>query len=113
MKIINAELTVSHPHMHNVLMQQLVIAGVPGVLLYAAFLLYLLWHAAESFRRRGGKDGTVRMILAGLLISLMAYGMLEPLLSPRTPVVTILFLLIAGYFTRCLPQEYEKTPISV
>ena len=112
MKIINAELTVSRSHMHNVLMQQLVIAGVPGVLLYAAFLLYLLWHAAESFRRRGGKDGTVRMILAGLLISLMAYGMLEPLLSPRTPVVTILFLLIAGYFTRCLPQEYGKAPIS-
>ena len=43
-------------------------------------------------------------MLSGILLALFAYSILEPLLSPKIPLSSLLFCLIAG----CLEGELRK-----
>ena len=92
------------PHMHNALLQQLMVAGVPGALLYLAAFCLTLRNVYLSFRRTGFKETTGNRVLSGILLALFAYSILEPLLSPKIPLSSLLFCLIAG----CLEGELRK-----
>ena len=92
------------PHMHNSLLQQLMVAGVPGALLYLTAFCLMLRNIYFSFRRTGLRETTGNRVLSGILLALFAYSILEPLLSPKIPLSSLLFCLIAG----CLEGELRK-----
>ena len=92
------------PHMHDAMLQQLMVAGVPGALLYLTTFCLTLRNIYLSFRRTGLKETTGNRVLSGILLALFAYSILEPLLSPKIPLSSLLFCMIAG----CLEGELRK-----
>ena len=92
------------PHMHNALLQQLMTVGVPGALLYVATFGIICKSIFLSIRQTGQKETTANRVLSGILLAMFAYGILEPLLSPKIPLASLLFCLIAG----CLEGEQRK-----
>ena len=85
----------SHVHMHNILVQQLMLAGIPGLLLYCLFLGMVLKKLLPALFRYGGDSGA-RQAIAALLAALLIYGVFEPLLCSRTAAASLLFCLCAG-----------------
>ena len=83
-------------HMHNILLQQLALAGVPGMLLYILWLLSLARDMAVYFFRRKDREARTMRVLSAALLGLLAYGVFEPLMSARFPLSSILFCLMAG-----------------
>lgn len=89
---VNARLTVPRHHMHNLLFQQLMTAGVPGLALYALFLLFLLRRMRPGLL--GGTDAAAA--LTATLAAGLVYGVFEPLLSMNAPLPSLLFAFAAG-----------------
>ena len=92
---VNQIVGLSHYHMHNVLMQQLMTSGVPGMAIYCLFFLSLFKKIALDVCHRGKKKGVMQPLEA-LLLALLVYGMFEPLLYETTPFSSLLFCLNAG-----------------
>ena len=113
MLAVNAELRSYAEHMHNVLMEQLIVAGVPGMLLCAVFLLYLLWQGARCFLRPPAERSLAPLILAAFLAALTVHGMLEPLLSRFSPLPSVLLCLTAGNLTSELSEEKTGGPPAI
>lgn len=88
---------VDHPytHMHNALMQQLMMSGVPGMVINCLFFLSLLKKIVLDVCYRRKKKGVMQP-LAALLLALLVYGMFEPLLYKGVAVSSLLFCLSAG-----------------
>ena len=88
---------VDHPytHMHNALMQQLMMSGVPGMVICCLFILSLLKKIVLDVCYRRKKKGVMQP-LAALLLALLVYGMFEPLLYKGVAVSSLLFCLSAG-----------------
>ena len=88
---------VDHPytHMHNALMQQLMMSGVPGMVINCLFILSLLKKIVLDVCYRRKKKGVMQP-LAALLLALLVYGMFEPLLYKGVAVSSLLFCLSAG-----------------
>ncbi len=86
-----------HPytHMHNALMQQLMMSGVPGMVICCLFILSLLKKIVLDVCYRRKKKGVMQP-LAALLLALLVYGMFEPLLYKGVAVSSLLFCLSAG-----------------
>ena len=93
------------PHMHNALLQQLMTVGVPGALLYVAMFGIICKNIFVSLRQTQQRETAGNRVLSGILLAMFAYSILEPLLSPKIPLSSLLFCLIAG----CL--EGEQTMI--
>ena len=103
MDAINARITwpygLEHPefaHMHNMFLEQLMIAGVPGLVLQVLFVLSLLKDLAACWRLRAKQSYWALLILGATIIALLFYGLLEPLLVAAPPA-SMLFYLVAGY----------------
>ncbi len=106
--------SMTYPHMHNVYFQQLVCAGLPGLVLYLVLTLLLLRRMPACMRHEAGCGTKPMSILSFLLVAVLLYGMMEPLLSPRIPLVTILFCSIAGIFVaESEEMAGEKTEQSI
>ncbi len=83
-----------YEHMHNFLLQVLMLTGIPGFILVLAFCVLLLIRMVRVFfsERLSIAEKTLVLPLAGLLI----YYMLEAGLFTETGVQTLFFFLIAG-----------------
>lgn len=92
------ESNMVYSHMHNVFFQQLVCAGLPGLVLYLALTFLLLRRMPACFHRELGHDANPLSVLSLLLVAFMFYAMMEPLLSSRLPLATVLFCAVAGVF---------------
>ena len=79
-------------HMHNVQMQQLMLAGIPGLLMYILFFGSLIAGIAGGFRRFDRE----RRLLSALMVGLMFYGVFEPLMSDKIPMASLVFCMLAG-----------------
>ena len=95
---VNELTAMPHVQMHNILFQQLMTAGIPGLLLYCLFLLSLFKRIIPLFRR-GGEERAELQVIGALLLSLMVYGVFEPLLSPTIQLASLLFSMAAGLLT--------------
>ncbi len=105
MEAINDKLTrKKEPHMHHVFLQQLMVCGALGMLLYMWFFFTLFKSMYLSLRETKYRETVGNWVLGSILIALFVYGMLEPLLSPKIPFASLLFCLIAG----CLDGELRK-----
>lgn len=102
MKAINAhvvhdtEKKVTFGHMHNVLLQQLVVAGIPGFLLFVALLIVIIRRVASAFRSFNCVEVSETQVLGLLLALLILYGMTEPLLCHRLAIANVFFCVGAG-----------------
>ena len=103
MDIINKRLVPPMAHMHNALFQQLLVAGIPGFLLYLLFFLSIIRKIAISFFQKNTTKTIGLKVMASVVLGLIIYGVFEPLLSPEIPVASMLFCLMAGSFVR----DYE------
>ena len=90
--------------MHNALLQQLMTVGVPGALLYVAMFGMICKNIFMSLRQTQQRETAGNRVLSGILLAMFAYSILEPLLSPKIPLSSLLFCLIAG----CLEGEQSK-----
>ena len=90
--------------MHHVFLQQLMVCGALGMLLYMWFFFTLFKSMYLSLRETKYRETVGNWVLGSILIALFVYGMLEPLLSPKIPFASLLFCLIAG----CLDGELRK-----
>ena len=82
-------------HMHNTLMQQLMMSGVPGMVFYCLFFISLLKKIIPDVCLRRKKKG-IMLPLEALLLVLLVYGMFEPLLYKSVSISSLLFCLSAG-----------------
>lgn len=91
-------------HGHNLFVQALYVSGVPGVLMLLAFVLCLLKYMLIRFFRQELRAREKCLVI--LLACLLIYGLLEPLLSAATAMVSDIFLLSAGI----LEAEEKEQP---
>lgn len=105
MDVINERITwpygLEHPvflHMHNMFLQQLMLAGIPGLLLQVLFVLSLIRSFVRCWRLRTTQPFQTLLMLAAMLVALLCYGMAEPLLV-GVSCASMLFCLVAGYFS--------------
>lgn len=92
-QIIDRPYTLTH--MHNALMQQLMMSGIPGMVIYCLFFLSLLKKIALDVRHSWKKRGVMQPLEA-LLLVLLVYSMFEPLLYKSVRISSLLFCLSAG-----------------
>ena len=72
-KEVDKELPGLPLHPHNAALQWWLELGVPGVILGAA-LVYMLFGAARRYERHSDRAIAVGMIVSGLVIALLSYG---------------------------------------
>ena len=96
---------VTFGHMHNVLLQQLVVAGVPGFMLFVVLLVAILRRVVDVFLAFNCIEINGTQVLGLVLALLILYGMAEPLLCHRVAVANIFFCVGAGML---VAKAYEK-----
>lgn len=89
------------PHTHNTFLQQLLMTGVPGLLLYLGLVGILLVRMLRCYF--SAVAASLRCLVA-TLAGMMLYGLLEPLLSCQVKFPSLLFCLVAGFFV----QEWRE-----
>ena len=97
-------------HMHNILFQQLLLAGFPGFLMYFFFLLSLAVRIVKCFFRMEGQGREESFALGAALTGVMIYGMFEPVMSTIQPIISVIFCLLAGCFVGELSDGGERKP---
>ena len=107
-KQINGELPYVVAHMHNMLLQQLLMAGVPGFLIYFLLLLSLTVRILKCWFRKEDKSGEETLALGIALTGAMLYGMFEPLLCDNKPFMSVIFCILTGCFVGELSDRAEK-----
>lgn len=110
MQAIVEQLGVKVWHMHNTLLQQLLMAGVPGFLLYFFFLLSLAVRIVKCYFRKDGCGREETLVLGITLTGAMLFGMVELLLCGNRRLVPLLFCLLAGCFVGELSDEDPAAP---
>ena len=100
-------------HLHNILFQQLGLAGFPGMLLYILWLLSMAKDMIICFFVRKDRESRAPKVLCAILLSLLAYGVFEPLMSFRQPVSSMMFCLIAGLLAHISVREDAQQTESV
>ncbi len=111
MDYAHAVLTFPYYHIHNYLLQVLLLTGIPGFLLVLAFSLLLVWRCIRLFFSEAPlSDKLLILPLSGVLM----YGMLETIIftdsadqRALTDFRELFFFLIAGYV---LAFYYEQFP---
>ena len=83
-------------HAHNELLELAMTAGVPGLLLLAAFLGWWGWRLLVALRARGGGPDWAQALLGGIVIGvLLAASLVDyPL---RTPLLELVFAVACGW----------------
>lgn len=95
-------------HLHHVLFQQLMTAGVPSFLLCLGYLALLFFRSARCFLELGAQAAERRGLAALLLPMMLIYGSFEPLMSYHSKVMTLVFLLCAGLLVRQDMEARER-----
>lgn len=98
-------------HMHNVLLQILMLTGIPGFLLVLAFMVLLIWRAVKLFFSEAPAMIKVLVLpISGILF----YGLFETILFTAsaderalTDFRELFFFLLAGIVLAC---SYEYSP---
>jgi len=81
-------ITADVPHAHNVYLQALAEMGYPGLILYLAFFLILLFVLARRVRRSDGWTRTLAIGLLGSLTVFLVHGIVDvPSYSPLSAIV--------------------------
>ena len=83
-------------HLHNILFQQLGLAGFPGMLLYILWLLSMARDMIICFFIRKDRESRAPKVLCAVLLGLLVYGVFEPLMSFKQLVSSMMFCLMAG-----------------
>lgn len=110
MEAISEQLGWKVWHMHNTLLQQLLMAGVPGFLLYLLLLLSLAVRIVKCYFRKDGCGREETLVLGIALTGAMIYGMVEPLLCGNIRFMPPMFCLLAGCFVGELSDEDPSAP---
>lgn len=105
MKPVRALTTPWVAHMHNMLFQQLALAGVPGLLLYILWLLSMARDMVICFFVRKDPEARAPKVLCAVLLALLAYGMFEPIMSAKQPFSSMMFCLMAGLLAHSAVRE--------
>ena len=108
MKPISKRLGWKVSHTHNILVQQTMMAGLPGGLLYLLLLLSLTVRIVQCYFRQKGRGRAETLLLALALTGIMIYGMFEPLLSQNKPILSLIFCLLGGWFVGELEEDGGK-----
>ena len=83
-------------HLHNILFQQLGLAGFPGMLLYILWLLSMARDMIICFFFFLYRESRAPKVLCAVLLGLLVYGVFEPLMSFKQLVSSMMFCLMAG-----------------
>ncbi|MBQ6395668.1 MAG: O-antigen ligase family protein [Atopobiaceae bacterium] len=97
---INMRLDSDFHHMHNMLMERLMSAGIPGLAILVAFLIALLRRMLICARAAGDPVLRPARALAAPVAAILAYGIFEPVLGRHLRLISLLFALSAGLFIR-------------
>lgn len=100
MDAINIRLYADFPHMHNMLMEQLMSAGVPGLAILVAFLIALLRRMLVCAQAANDPVRRPVRVLAAPIAAILAYGLFEPVLGRHLRLISLLFAFTAGIFIR-------------
>lgn len=95
-------------HMHHVLFQQMMTAGVPSFLLCLGYLALLFWRSVRCFLELGAQAAERRGLAILLLPMMLIYGSFEPLMSYHSKVMTLVFLLCGGLLVRQDMEARER-----
>ena len=95
---------------HNQFLELLVAQGLPALIL---FLLWLLWLAGRSVRLGLDGESKTNWVLPLPLLALIIHNMVEMMLVARPHVVCGFFYLIAGYVVGFTPQENKNESIRI
>ena len=87
-------------HTHNMLIQALVLTGVPGALLLLAFVCLQLVRMIRYYFESDKKTETAVKVLLVLPAVLLVYGIAEVLLDRLVGFASLSYLLTAGIFTQ-------------
>ena len=90
-------------HTHNLLVQAMVLTGIPGALMLLAFVCLQLVRMLRAYFDSSGKIRPEHKVLLVLPAVLLVYGMAEVLLNRLVGFASLSFLLAGGIFT-----EFEK-----
>ena len=90
-------------HTHNLLVQAMVLTGVPGALLLLAFVCLQLVRMIRAYFDASGSILQADKVLLVLPATLLVYGMAEVLLNRLVGFASLSFLLSGGIFT-----EFER-----
>lgn len=96
-------------HMHNMLFQQALMAGLPGAFIYLLLLISLSVRIVRCYFRGRTADAVIGIALAGAML----YGVLEPLMSSNKPVLSLIFFLLGGIFVASVSEpgaDVEEEP---
>ncbi len=81
-------ITADVPHAHNVYLQTLAEMGYPGLVLYLAFFLILLFALIHRIRRADGWQRSLAVGLLGSLAAFLVHGIVDvPTYSPLSALV--------------------------
>lgn len=90
-------------HMHNLVLQALVLTGIPGALILLAFVCLQLVRMVRAYFDTTGRVLQADKVLLILPATLLVYGMAEVLLNRLVGFASLSFLLAGGIFT-----EFER-----
>ena len=83
-------------HMHNALLQVLLLTGVPGLLLVAAWMLITLWQAARLFFDRRLAIPLRTKLLTIPVAAMLLFNLVEVNIFSQNDLSGFLFFLLAG-----------------
>lgn len=95
-------------HTHNMVIQALVMTGIPGALLLAAFALLQLIRMVRFYFAPPERVRTADKVLVVFLAVLLLYGMAEVLLSRLVGFASLSFLIVSGIFTEIERSAFQK-----
>ena len=95
-------------HTHNMVVQALVLTGIPGALLLAAFAVLQLVRMVRFYFAPPETAETADKVLVVFLAVMLLYGMAEVLLSRLVGFASLSFLLVSGIFTEIERRALHK-----
>ena len=95
-------------HTHNMVIQALVLTGIPGALLLIAFVMLQLVRMIRAYFDMTGRIGMEHKVLLVLQAVLLLYGMAEVLLSRLVGFASVSFLLSGGIFTEIEREAFQS-----
>ncbi|MBO5496770.1 MAG: hypothetical protein J5967_05140 [Oscillospiraceae bacterium] len=95
-------------HTHNMVIQALVLTGIPGALLLLAFAVLQLVRMVRFYFAPPENAETADKVLVVFLAVLLLYGMAEVLLSRLVGFASLSFLIVSGIFTEIERTAFQK-----
>ena len=104
--IVTAYFPPNTPHaIHNAFLSLLVSYGIPGLLLFLAFLVYMAVICVRLALDRSNRTTLAQRYLPGILLAIIAIAFVESILLANNHVsmLEIWFFLLCGYLSELAP----------